>query len=257
MTKVNTKSRIKIFSTKSGVNIIQSPIKAQILSLLKEGGMSGSQIVSSTKRSKSTISAHLQDLEDAGIIGWVIDPEDRRRKIYYINSRLLGDVSPENKVEDEVDQFLQEHVVESDDPLKFFRFMFRAIRVSLMDDGINIDPILHNAGFKVGETFYKKLEAPGITEFIDNIIKFWEKNQLGRIIIKSADPIIIQAYDCFECEDLPQVGRPACAFDSGVLEAFFSRYFQEHVEVEEVKCYAQGDDYCQFMVKTQPHKAPN
>jgi hypothetical protein len=28
--------------------------------------------------------------------------------------------------------------------------MFRAIRVSLMDEGINIDPILRNAGYKVG-----------------------------------------------------------------------------------------------------------
>ncbi|NYB52660.1 MAG: ArsR family transcriptional regulator [Methanobacteriaceae archaeon] len=254
MAPVESKSGIKIFSTNSGINIIQSPIKAQILSLLKEGGMSGSQIVSSTKRSKSTISAHLQDLEDNGIIDWVIDPEDRRRKIYYINSRYLGDVSPENKIEDNIDHYLQQQILESEDPLKFFRFMFRAIRVSLMDEGINIDPILRNAGFKVGETFYEKLETPDINQFIENIIKFWEKNQLGRIIVKSTDPLIIQAYDCFECEDLPQIGRPACAFDSGVLEAFFSRFFQEKVEVEEVKCFAQGDDYCQFMVKTQPSR---
>ena len=98
MANTNTESRIKIFSTKTGVNVVQSPIKAQILSILKEGGMSGSQIVSSTKRSKSTISAHLQDLEDAGIIDWVIDPEDRRRKIYYINSKFLGDLSSTKEI---------------------------------------------------------------------------------------------------------------------------------------------------------------
>lgn len=120
-----------------------------------------------------------------------------------------------------------------------------------MDEGINIDPILRNAGYKVGETFYEKLQTPDINNFIRNVAKFWEDNQLGRVVIKSTDPIIVQAYDCFECEDLPQIGRPACAFDSGVLEAFFSIYFQEQVEVEEVKCYAQGDDYCQFMVKTK------
>jgi hypothetical protein len=251
MTNANTGSRIKIFSTKTGVNVIKSPIKAQILSILKDGGLSGSQIVSSTKRSKSTISAHLQDLENAGIIDWVINPEDRRRKIYYINSRFLGDVSSEKEIGYDIGQYLEDHVVESDDPLKFFRFMFRTIRVSLMDEGINIDPILHNAGIKVGETFYKKLQSPNITEFIDNIALFWKNNQLGRIEVKSTDPIIIQAYDCFECEDLPQIGSPACTFDSGILEAVFSRYFQEKVEVEEVKCYAQGDDYCQFMVKTK------
>lgn len=250
MAPLKTKSRVKIFSTKSGINIIQSPIKAQILSLLKEGGMSGSQIVASTMRSKSTISAHLQDLEDAGIIDWVIDPEDRRKKIYYINSRFLGDVSSEKIVEDELDEYLQEQILESDDPLKFFRYMFRAIRVSLLDEGINIDPILRNAGFKVGNTFFKKIKHHDINKFVDNIVKFWESNQLGKVEVKSTDPIIILAYDCFECEDLPQIGRPVCAFDSGVLEAFFTRFYRAHVDVEEVKCYAQGDDYCQFMVKT-------
>jgi predicted hydrocarbon binding protein len=249
MVNANTESRIKIFSTKTGVNVVQSPIKAQILSILKEGGMSGSQIVSSTKRSKSTISAHLQDLEDAGIIDWVIDPEDRRRKIYYINSKFLGDLSSPQEIEDDVSNFLEEYVVQADDPFKFFRYMFRTIRVALLDEGINIDPILHNAGVKVGQTFYKKLESQDINDLARNLTSFWETNKLGNIQIKSINPIIIQAYDCFECEDLPQLGRPACSFDSGLLEGIFSNYYGQKVEAEETKCYAQGDDFCQFVIK--------
>lgn len=249
MANTNTESRIKIFSTKTGVNVVQSPIKAQILSILKEGGMSGSQIVSSTKRSKSTISAHLQDLEDAGIIDWVIDPEDRRRKIYYINSKFLGDLSSTREIENDVNDLLEEYVVQSEDPFNFFRFMFRAIRVALLDEGINIDPILHNAGVKVGKTFYKKLKGQDVNELARNIAVFWETNKLGNIQIKSMNPIIIQAYDCFECEDLPQLGRPACAFDSGLLEGVFSNYYGQEVEAEETKCYAQGDDFCQFVIK--------
>ncbi|EKF86868.1 V4R domain-containing protein [Methanobacterium formicicum] len=249
MANINTESRIKIFSTKTGVNVVQSPIKAQILSILKEGGMSGSQIVSSTKRSKSTISAHLQDLEDAGIIDWVIDPEDRRRKIYYINSKFLGDLSSTKEIENDMNDLLEEYVVQSEDPFNFFRFMFRAIRVALLDEGINIDPILHNAGVKVGKTFYKKLKGQDVNELTRNIAVFWEANKLGNIQIKSMNPIIIQAYDCFECEDLPQLGRPACAFDSGLLEGVFSNYYGQEVEAEETKCYAQGDDFCQFVIK--------
>ena len=249
MANTNTESRIKIFSTKTGVNVVQSPIKAQILSILKEGGMSGSQIVSSTKRSKSTISAHLQDLEDAGIIDWVIDPDDRRRKIYYINSKFLGDLSSNREIENDVNDLLEEYVVQSEDPFNFFRFMFRAIRVALLDEGINIDPILHNAGVKVGKAFYKKLKGQDINALAQNIAVFWETNKLGNIQIKSMNPIIIQAYDCFECEDLPQLGRPACAFDSGLLEGVFSNYYGQEVEAEETKCYAQGDDFCQFIIK--------
>lgn len=249
MATTETKGRIKIFSTKNGVNIIQSPIKAQILSILKEGGRSGSQIVSSTKRSKSTISAHLQDLEDAGIIDWIIDPDDRRRKIYFINSKFLGDVSPNHEIEDHMNTILEEYVTQSNDPFDFFRYMFRTIRVALLDEGINIDPILHNAGMKVGKTFYNKLKGESLNNLIQNIASFWETNNLGNIEVKSINPLIIQAYDCFECEDLPKLGRPACAFDSGVLEGIFSNFFDQEVEVEETKCYAQGDDYCQFLIK--------
>jgi len=127
--------------------------------------------------------------------------------------------------------------------------MFRAIRVALLDEGINIDPILHNAGVKVGQTFYKKLKGHNVNEITQNIVAFWETNKLGNIQIKSTNPIIIQAYDCFECEDLPQLGRPACAFDSGLLEGVFSKYYGHNVEAEETKCYAQGDDFCQFIIK--------
>jgi uncharacterized protein len=243
------KSQIKIFSTVKGLNIIKSPIKAQILSLLKEGGLSGSKIVSLTGKSKSTISAHLQDLFDSGIIDWMVDPEDRRRKIFFINAKFLGDLSSEKEIEEDMNQHLKNYISDSSDPFEFFRFMFRTIRVSLLDEGINIDPILHNAGIKVGKTVYKKLESADIKKLTKNLADFWENNKLGRFEVKSINPLIIQAYDCFECEDLPQIGRPACAFDSGILEAVFSSYFQEPVKVEETKCYAQGDQFCRFLVK--------
>jgi len=245
----NNKHQIKIFSTINGLNIIKSPIKAQILSLLKERGLSGSKIVSLTGKSKSTISAHLQDLSNAGIIDWMVDPEDGRRKIFFINAKFLGDLSSEKEIEDDMNQYLKNYITEPNDPFEFFRFMFRTIRVSLLDEGINIDPILHNAGIKVGMTVYKKLKSQDIDKLTKNLINFWKFNKLGRIEFKSIDPLIIQAYECFECEDLPQIGRPACAFDSGIIEAVFSSYFQEPVKVEETKCYAQGDQFCRFLVK--------
>jgi len=243
------KPQIKLFSTVNGLNIIKSPIKAQILSLLKEGGLTGSKIVSLTDKSKSTISAHLQDLYNVGIIDWMIDPEDRRRKIFFINAKFLGDLSSETEINGDTNQYFKNYITEPDDPFEFFRFMFRTIRVSLLDEGINIDPILHNAGIKVGMTVYKKLKSSDIDKLTKNLADFWKNNKLGRIEFKSIDPLIIQAYECFECEDLPQIGRPACAFDSGIIKAVFSSYFKTPVKVEETKCYAQGDQFCRFLVK--------
>ena len=67
LVKNNTNDQIKIFGTQSGVNIIESPIKAKILSILEEKERSGTEIVSFTGKSKATISTHLHDLVNMGI----------------------------------------------------------------------------------------------------------------------------------------------------------------------------------------------
>jgi len=240
---------INIFGTEKGVNVIESPIKTRILSLLKTNkGLNGSDIVLLTGKSKSTISAHLKDLINADIVDYKPDTVDGRRKIFYIKSRYLGKLSRESEIDKEMDDYLQEQVIKSEDPFKFFKYIFRTLRVSLMEEGVNIDPILHNAGFKVGQTFNDQLKSPETDDLLQNISLFWEKNQLGRMVVENKTPITIRIYDCFECENLPLIGRPACAFDSGILTSLFSQHFKQEMEVDEIKCYAQGDDHCCFKI---------
>jgi len=240
---------IKIYGTPGGVNVIDSPIKAKILSSLKDGGLNGSDIVSLTGKSKSNISANLKDLIEAGIVDYRQDTVDGRRKIFYIKSRYLGEISGEIDLEKDVEDYLTTHVTQSSDPFKFFRYVFRTIRVALIKEGVNIDPILHNAGIKVGQTFYDELKDPETDKLTKNLALFWESHKLGRIKVEDMNPLTIRAYDCFECEDLPKIGRSACAFDSGILEAIFSAHFHREMNVEEVKCYAKGDEFCCFIIK--------
>lgn len=242
------KSNVEFFSTEEGINIIKSPMKAEIISLLKKNEMSFDKIVENTGKSKSTVSEHLQALVDQDIIDQKPDPDDRRRKIFYIKSKYLGGVSTEKEL-DARELDLSFDISDYKNPFEFYRALFRTIRVALLKEGINIDPLLHDAGISIGESLYDDLKSEDMDKFIANIADFWESNKLGRIEVKNVDPIVINAYDCFECEDLPKIGRSACAFDSGVLEAIFSEYFGEKVGVDEVKCYAKGDEYCCFVIK--------
>lgn len=246
--KERKKSNVEFFSTENGINIIKSPMKAEIISLLKNNEMSFDKIVENTGKSKSTVSEHLQALVDQEIIGQKPDPDDRRRKIFYIKSKHLGGVSTEKELDAEKLD-LAFDISDYKNPFEFYRVLFRTIRVSLLKEGINIDPLLHDAGISIGETLYNDLKADDMDIFLKNIAEFWEINKLGKIKIRSVDPLVINAYDCFECEDLPKIGRSACAFDSGVLEAVFSKYFGHKVGAEEVKCYAKGDEYCCFVIK--------
>ncbi|UTB33821.1 MAG: ArsR family transcriptional regulator [Methanobacterium sp. ERen5] len=244
-----TLNQIKIFGTKNGLNIVNSPIKSKILEILEENERSGAEVVKLTGKSKATISAHLNDLVEMGIIESKPNPKDGRSKIFFIKSSYLGDLTRKNDFNKELDDYITEGVVNSEDPFAFFRFVFRTFRVALIEEGVNIDPILHNAGIKVGETFYNNLKDSQTDSFIDNIADFWQKNKLGKIKTETLEPLTLKAYDCFECEDLPKIGRSACTFDSGILEAIFSAHFGHKVDVEEIKCFAKGDDYCSFVVK--------
>jgi len=250
----DSKKSITIFATKKGVNVVKSPVKSTILQALKEKELSFEEIVKIAGKSRSTVSVHLKELREQGIIESRTPPHDQRKKIFYINSRYLGEMDPNEMKEREEGklEFLIEHLIHQGNPFEFFRLMFHILRVEMIKEGINLDPLLHQTGTKIGKVFYPELQDENTEKFLEKIAKFWEANALGKLEVESIEPLVIRAYDCFECEFLPNIGKSACALDSGILEALFSAHFSQSVTADEVKCYARGDHYCCFVL--EPHE---
>lgn len=248
--KNEDETHILAFSTSKGLNVIQSPTKSFILSLILNEEISFDEIVKITEKSKSTISVHLRDLVDEGIIDSRIDSEDKRKKIFYLNSRYVGRFIPQKwgQREENSVEFLTDHMMNQGNPHEFFQMMFHIFRVELIQEGINIDPLLNRTGIKIGETIYHQLKDDQTDKLIHNLSNFWKNNGLGQIELENMDPLTIRAYDCFECELLPKIGESACALDSGILEAVFSIHLAKKVNVTETKCYSRGDEYCCFEI---------
>ncbi len=240
--------QIELFATSKGVYAIDSPVRIKILSMLRKNELSFDRIVALSGKAKSTVSVHLKKLVDEGIIDSKPNPDDARKKIFFINSEYLGELSHEKRLEDDIEGYVASYISSDGDPFEFFRLMFKTIRVALMSQGINIDPILHEAGLKVGDALYERVKDPDINRFLQNIAEFWETHYLGHVEVKSIDPLIINVHDCYECRDLPVTGNPACAFDAGVLKSLFSTHFKDEHTVKETKCYAMGDNYCCFAI---------
>ena len=242
-------TQIELFATSKGVRAIDSPVKTKILSMLREGELNFDQIVELSGKAKSTVSVHLKKLITEGIIDSKPDPKDARKKIFFISSEYLGDLSREKKLGDDIEDYVSSYVMSDGDPFEFFRLMFKTIRVGLISQGVNIDPILHEAGINVGKALYERVYDPDITKFLQNIAGFWETHYLGGVEVQSLDPLVINVSECYECRHLPYLGKPACAFDSGILKALFSAYFKDKRKVDETKCYAMGDKYCCFVIE--------
>jgi len=243
------KDQIELFSTSNGLYVIDSPIRVKILALLRENERKFDEIVELSGKAKSTVSEHLKKLKDDGIISSRPDPEDARKKIFFIKSEYLGVLSREKLFQEDMEKYIHSYLESDGSPFEFFRLLFQTIRVSLISQGISIDPVLLEAGFKVGETLFKSLEDSDDKQFLSNIARFWQTHQLGRVEVKNIKPLVINVYDCFECKGLPYLGKTACAFDIGLLKALFSAHYKNPSTITETNCYATGDDFCRFVIE--------
>lgn len=244
--KAGCQEPIELFSTADGIRAIDSPVRVRIIAMMKDREMPFDEIVEKAGRAKSTVSVHLNDMIQEGIIGSRLDPEDRRKKLFYINSSYLGGLEKDRRLDDDIREMFAGKGVP--DMFQFYKIMFRAIRVELYARGINVDPVLSDAGYKVGTALYTAIGSPDRDVMLQNLARFWAEHKLGRMEIKSRSPLTLYIYDCFECDELPQLGRPACAFDLGVLSAVFFAHFGEKRSIAETACYAMGDDHCCFVV---------
>lgn len=237
----------KIFSSDNKVDVVKGHVKVIILDSLHNKHRSFNELVDLTGKAKPTVSQHLRELVDENLIKSKKDPNDARKKFFCMNAEFLGDLSKEKKNRFDIDNYFTQ-LPQLKDPFEFYRLILRSLRTEFWNEGVNIDPILRNAGKRVGDVFYEELKDNKMEKLLENIVNFWENKQLGRVNIQSLDPLTICIYDCFECKDLPIIGEPACAFDSGVLDSIFSKHFKKEVLTIETKCYAMENECCTFVI---------
>lgn len=240
---------IGLYSSSEGIRAIESPVKVKILEMLARQEMAFDQLVETSGRAKSTVSIHLKDLADDGIVGARADPADGRKKIFYLNSVFLAGADSSERGSFDIDQFIPREIPCEGDPGAVFRFILSTIRLTLMNHGILIDPVLSLAGRKAGESLYSCVDASGVTGMVQNIGRVWKKNRLGSIELERLDPLTLRITDCFECRDLPISGKPVCAFESGVLTSLFSTFYELQMKTIETHCYAMGSNLCRFEVR--------
>ncbi len=243
---------IQIFSNSNdniGVNVVKSPVKLTILEMLRDRDMEFDEIVSNTGKSKSTVSVHLKSLREKGIISYKVHPVDNRKKIFFLNSKYIGsvDIREPKEIEQTQSDYLIKNLVEEDE--EFSTLLFHTLKSMLIQEGINIDPILQSTGNSIGKSIFEELYDDDLYVFMDNLAEFWQRKGLGRLTFKIGQIIKITTYDCFECKFLPKTGKPACFLDTGIFEGLFTEFFNLPVSVIETQCYTMGDEKCVFEIE--------
>ncbi|MBP2134114.1 putative hydrocarbon binding protein [Methanomicrobium sp. W14] len=240
-----------IFSKNSVTTVIDSPARIEILKILVEGDQRFDELVKRLNKAKSTISVHLHDLIDAGILAERTDETDARRKYISLDCEYLGTIEQsDSSIFSDYRCILPVTGQEPMRPASVFRMIFNSVRTSLLQKGVNVEPVLFSAGFMAGEEIAKLVSADSMDKFLDNLYDFFLKNELGEITVeKKGGPWVITVRNCYECQELPKINRPACYFDSGMLSALFSIQTGEDITAKETNCYAMGDPFCRFVIE--------
>jgi predicted hydrocarbon binding protein len=237
---------IRLFSSDKSVHAIKSPVKIEIFNLLDQGDCSFDAIVAATGKAKSTISAHIKDLEERGLLFSHPDPADLRKRIISKSAICIGTLRNQ-------DRNLQNRLVIPKDithlqTLDLFRIILTTLKTEALSLGINVDPLFKRVGSQIGTHLAPWFVQNTLEDMLKIISQFWHDHGLGTLKVKGMDPIIIEITDCIECSQYPITKKIECHFSKGFLKTLFSQYFQTEAMVTEKSCYAAGDSKCMFEI---------
>ncbi|OPY30022.1 MAG: V4R domain protein [Methanocella sp. PtaU1.Bin125] len=238
---------VEIYSTKKGMIAIDSPIKNRILQKLQEKELTFEELIEVCGKAKSTMSVHLNDLLASGMVYKRVDPNDRRKKYFGINSDLLA--SSRTPVNVHYNKILQSIPSAVGDKYTFLKSLFHLVRSGMESCGVDTSPALKKIGRDVGRTLAPRFKARDAAALLAEVSAFWEKEGLGHVTVLEGDVPSIVVDDCFDCSAMPDIGRTQCSLDEGILEAIIEEKLKVQCSIQETECYGTGHDHCKFIIK--------
>jgi hypothetical protein len=206
--------------------------KLKLLELLTEP-MTVTEIAKRMNLSKATVSHHLKILQSMGLVK-IISMEIERNfiKKYYLSSLVTEDhIFPQEK------KILEDFRLTKED---FLRTLLRFLNVMNLENSV----FLKKVGFDVGQFLLAKRIEGDVYEGLADI---WEKLRLGRVVEADKKRFIVE--ECYNCYGLPEIGKPYCRIDEGIIEGVLHGKTGMRHRVREVRCWGTGDEVCEFEIE--------
>ncbi|MGA9188951.1 MAG: V4R domain-containing protein [Methanosarcina sp.] len=239
-------SKTEFFYNEKGLIAIGSPVKLQILNLLREEPRSFDEIVKSTAKAKSTISVHLNNLRSCELVEENHDSEDRRRKIYSLTSRYMG-CSQEPFIE-HYKNLLEMVPANGNDRFCFTETLFHAFHFGFEAYGIDNAPIVKMIGNDIGRSLSPIFESENSEELLKEIAGFLEFHGNCRVSVLQKDSAALQVEDNFKARLMPVIGKPFCTLREGMIEGILTGKLEKEYRVLETECYGTGHKHCLFKI---------
>ncbi len=240
------KNHAEIYGTGRTVVILDDGVKIRIMHYLDQEERGFDDIVKFTRRAKSTVSQHLAKLERGALITSIKDPLDSRKTIHKSRAKLLFVTTESKPVLNK--KTLEDITRLNGGPFTFMNAIFRSLRYMTDSFGADARPMLRLMGEQIGDELSKKFRAENVDALLDEISDFWKMNQLGELEVIENIPLTFIVKNCYECSNMPDVGKTLCAFDEGMLKSIFDNRLHKKSTVKEIECPGTGYDHCKYVV---------
>ena len=248
----------KVFSDKTRIKILDE--------LASQGEVTNTGLSKKLGLSKATMSHHLKVLSSADIV-YVSRVKKEEHgipmKFYSLKSELIPVASGKEKrkeyalIHDEIKREMKGLI--SKKTLRKglgdnvgIAFM-RVVKSALSRAGVEEDAILYDLGYDLGRTvFSEEVKGTDIEGVLTDLKTIWEVLKLGYVSIveKSDEMAKISVIECYDCMDLPNIGKPLCFFDTGIIAGVFDEKLGRKHSVKETKCWGLGNEVCEFEIRT-------
>lgn len=179
----------EIYKTESGVTLITSSIKINIMRELKNDNLTLADLSRSLNISQSTLVTNLSKMVKNELIKTESDPVDNRKIYYTICSRKLIS-SKEPNPESEI---MARGILEIAKPNRSDFHKYLLMYIIMMADSVGIDssPSFEYVGRAVAESMEEELKSEMVESLIIKIKTFFKETGLGEISVFTFVPLTI------------------------------------------------------------------
>ncbi len=124
---------------------------------------------------------------------------------------------------------------------------FRLIRHSELDRIVGIsasNTLWYNAGKQLGILAVEK----GLIKSLDDLVNFVVNQRIGLVDVykESSNKARVHVYECISCAGIPNIGRPVCYFEGGLIAGVLSKLMNARARAIETHCWGTGYSFCGF-----------
>jgi predicted hydrocarbon binding protein len=239
-------SKTEFFYNEKGLIAVDSPVKLQILNLLREEPRSFDEIVRSTAKAKSTISVHLNNLRACELVEENYDPGDHRRKIYSLICCYMG-CFQEPFIE-HYESLLKKVAANGNDRFYFIETLFHALHFGFEAYGIDNAPVVKMIGKDIGKHLSTNFQSETPEKLLTEIAGFMEFHWDCQVSVLFKGSPALQVEDNFKARSMPVIGKPFCTFTEGIIEGIIKGKLEKECRVLETECYGTGHEHCLFKI---------